>query len=286
MTATNNWQRFYNNVKDPSWPVCDDISDFYQLPQSIQNEILTEHSCEFADLFFKIEFIDYAPLDKSSNDKLADFIPPLELQFSAGDITVYYDSFLDGGGTGFGQNFSRVIKTRYPDRIFNQAIEWCSGPGFIGFRLLADGLCNSIWFSDIYKPAIYAVNQTIHSLPAKYHGRATALNIGNIADMPEDLVFDLVVANPPMFDHLTFAVTTPNCIGRIGCDPNWDIHRNFFQHISKHLSKDGVILLVEHAWGSSPNDFKEMIYENGLKIIKSYGIKNVVDFWYLEITHQ
>ena len=32
------WQEFYNDIRDPSWPDCDDESKFGQLPQSIQNE--------------------------------------------------------------------------------------------------------------------------------------------------------------------------------------------------------------------------------------------------------
>jgi hypothetical protein len=49
-------------------------------------------------------------------------------------IEVFYKIELDGGGTTFGQDYLPVIKDCYPDRVFNRAYEWCSGPGFIDSR--------------------------------------------------------------------------------------------------------------------------------------------------------
>jgi len=38
--------KFYNNIKDPSWPVCLSFNDTKSLPQVIQNEILNQHGLD------------------------------------------------------------------------------------------------------------------------------------------------------------------------------------------------------------------------------------------------
>lgn len=35
------WQEFYNNIRDPSWPICDQEEDFGLLPERIQQEVVT-----------------------------------------------------------------------------------------------------------------------------------------------------------------------------------------------------------------------------------------------------
>jgi hypothetical protein len=37
------WKRFYNTIRDPSWPVCESYRDFGSLPERIQTEILNDH---------------------------------------------------------------------------------------------------------------------------------------------------------------------------------------------------------------------------------------------------
>src|SRR6266705_172000 len=76
-----------------------------------------------------------------------------------GSIDVYYLSRLDGGGLTFGQEFVSVVRERFGrvDRVF----EFCSGPGFIGFSLLAHGLCRSLCLSDINPEAVLAGRDTV-----------------------------------------------------------------------------------------------------------------------------
>jgi hypothetical protein len=37
-------QMFYNNIRDPDWPVCNSFDDFYNLPERIQRECIEVHN--------------------------------------------------------------------------------------------------------------------------------------------------------------------------------------------------------------------------------------------------
>jgi hypothetical protein len=65
-----------------------------------------------------------------------------------GGIRVHYKRHLDGGGSGFGQDFIPFLRGRgIPKQA--RAFEWCAGPGFIGFSLLGHGLCETLCLADI-----------------------------------------------------------------------------------------------------------------------------------------
>jgi len=59
-------------------------------------------------------------------------------------LRVHFKTHLDGGGSTFGQNFLPFPDQRGMPRQ-DRAFEWCSGPGFIGFSLLAFGFCDTLW---------------------------------------------------------------------------------------------------------------------------------------------
>lgn len=155
---------------------------------------------------------------------------------------VQYDSWMDGGGTWFGQEYVDIVRQRY-QRRFQRAYEWCSGPGYIGFALLDHGLCESLCLSDIYPAAIERVNQTITI------NKLTTVNAyatGSVGNLPAQEKFDLVVANPPHF------LTCPGDQNyqRIAVDPDWEAHQEFFANIGQHLQPNAVILLQENQAGS------------------------------------
>ena len=41
------WQKIYDNIRDPSWPLCPTISDIAQLPANILKEITAVHGIQF-----------------------------------------------------------------------------------------------------------------------------------------------------------------------------------------------------------------------------------------------
>lgn len=174
---------------------------------------------------------------------------------------VQHDSWMDGGGSWFGQEYTDIIRQRYPDRVFERCYEWCSGPAFIGFGILDHGLCKSLCVSDIYAEAIERVEQTasMHQLT-----NVSAYVTGTVAGLPEHEKFDLVVANPPHF------LTCPGDENyqRIAVDTDWHIHQEFFANIGRHLLPGGIILLQENQSGSMnrEKDFEPFVAAAGLEI--------------------
>ena len=199
-------------------------------------------------------------------------------------LSVFYHSWMDGGGTWFGQEYVDIIRDRYPGRVFERCYEWCSGPGYIGFNILDHGLCGSLCVSDVYQPAIQAVHETIKN--NKLHN-VSAYATGTVSQLPENEKFDLVVANPPHF------LTCPGDENyqRIAVDQNWTAHQEFFENIGRHLLPDGIILLQENQSGSMnrEQDFAPFIDTAGLQITavvnspKYYTPDHHTRIYYIEI---
>jgi methylase of polypeptide subunit release factors len=179
---------------------------------------------------------------------------------STNQYKVFYTDDLNGGGIGFGSEYPSIIKTLYPNRIFNTCMEWCSGPGFIGYNILDHGLCNKLVLNDIYQPAIDIAKKT-----ADHNNLSNVVSTyctGDIGTLPNTIKVDLVVANPPHYDRV---LDHPS--KRIADDPNWEIHRNFYKKIGNYLTDDGAIIIQENADGSDVSMFEEMINDGNLKIL-------------------
>lgn len=199
-------------------------------------------------------------------------------------LKVEHDSWMDGGGTWFGQEYVDIIKQRYTDRVFERCYEWCSGPAFIGFGILDHALCKSLCVSDIYPEAIQAVEKTIQ---VNRLSNVSAYATGTVAGLPAHEQFDLVVANPPHF----LQCPGDDNYQRIAVDQDWAAHREFFENIGKHLLPDGIILLQENQAGSlnREKDFEQLINSNGLKVTdvfdspSHYTPNHYTQIYYIEI---
>lgn len=196
---------------------------------------------------------------------------------------VQYDSWMDGGGTWFGQEYIDVIKQRYSEP-FERCYEWCAGPGYIGFGLLDHGLCNSLCLSDVYDEAMARAEETaaVNKLT-----NVSAYVTGTVAGLPEQEKFDLVVANPPHF----LQCPGDDNYQRIAVDQNWAAHQEFFSNIGKHLQPGAVILLQENQAGSlnREKDFEQFIDAAGLQITDVFNSPNhytpdhYTQIYYIEI---
>lgn len=234
-----------------------------------------------------IRLIDH-PGDKKDPGcfKINDYQPYLTVGMTINDINVYSDGHLDGGGSGFGQEIIPLVRQLYPDRIFENGLEWCAGSGFIGFGLLANSIIKNLWLSEIFGPAISSCQETIKNLPQKYRDRRVeTLHTGDVGMFSDDLIFDLVVANPPHWDWTVKPFREAFNDQRICADNGWKIHKNFFQNIKSHLSTDGVILLQEAASASGPETFINMITDAGFKIHRAFQTESNQEYWYLEVHH-
>lgn len=152
---------------------------------------------------------------------------------------------LNGGGSWMAPPFIDFMKREYPGRRFQRAYEWCAGPGFYGFALLADGFCDELHLSDINPKAIRAIEKTIRR--NHLQGRVFAHLGAGVQALPADLKLDLVVGNPPNYyalnpKHPDYAKwkddLRPN-------DPGWKIHRELYADIHKYLMPDARVLISE-----------------------------------------
>lgn len=175
-------------------------------------------------------------------------------------IAVQYDSWMDGGGTWFGQEYMDIVPRYFPEQRFRRTLEWCSGPGFIGYGLLSHGITETVCLMDTYLPAIERAQETVtqhdlQELVSTYH-------VSSIAQLPSTEQFDLVVGNPP---HFLETPTKDANNQRIEVDQEWKIHREFWQSIGHYLLPGGVVLLQENRSGSRCNDWIPMIHDSGLE---------------------
>lgn len=192
-------------------------------------------------------------------------------------------SVIDGGGHEIHQELIECVQTWYPDRIFKNCFEWCSGPGTLGFSVLGSKLAEHICLADIYPTSLNAIQETV-----ELNNVQSCVSIylsDNLKSIPPTEKFDLVVGNPPHFStpiqQLDFVEQ------RLYVDDNWQLHKEFFETIGNYLLPNAKIILFESVWGSSVDTFKSMIEDNGFKINR-YGFsktKPTLDYWwFIEIT--
>lgn len=159
---------------------------------------------------------------------------------SANGLKVWYKPVLDGGGSFVADWFIAFMQRRFPSRRFQNAFEWCAGPGFIGFSLLEAGICDQLTLADINPQAIECIEKTIST--ADHLRNVVSFYISdNLHQIPSDQRFDLVVSNPPFArngseSHFHDIRTE---------DPGWRVHADFFSNIRKHLSPGAVMCLGE-----------------------------------------
>ncbi len=75
-------------------------------------------------------------------------------------VRVSYKQHLDGGGSTFGQDFVPLLRQRGMPKVA-RAFEWCAGPGFIGFSLLAQELCDTLCLADVNPEAVAACQRSV-----------------------------------------------------------------------------------------------------------------------------
>jgi 16S rRNA G966 N2-methylase RsmD len=175
------------------------------------------------------------------------------------DVEVAWTRDLDGGGRGFGQQFVPVVQELFGhvDRVF----EFCAGAGFIGFALLAEGLCDTLCLADMNPRAVAAMRHTIAS--NRLQDRVAVYESDGLADIPSSERWDVVVGNPPHYSR--------QCENIISHDPGWRLHRAFYRDVRRYLKPHASILLQESVSGSCAETFAPMLAENGLELVKAFA---------------
>lgn len=180
--------------------------------------------------------------------------------------TPYVRQKLDGFGSVLKTPIAAAVEQL--GRPFDFAFEWCSGIGEIGMTLLRRNLCSRLCLSDINPEAIRIAREIAErdSLSNKID-----FFVGdNLTPLPENLKFDLVVANPPnyyniqeghAFGPLYMNDLRPN-------DRGWKIHAAFYANIRRYLAP-GAVMLIEEV-----EPYKKEVVLNGYE--GAYDIRDEV----------
>lgn len=197
-------------------------------------------------------------------------------------IKVSYSIANDGSGTLFKEGFIRTLKNLFPNKTFNRCFEWCSGPGFIGFSVLANNITNHLVLGDIHKTALDEALVTAKK--NNIEDRVSLYLSDNWENIPKHEKFDLIIGDPPMFNYTHYQHEYFNFDSRLFLDIDWNIHRSFFSGAAEHLTDDGSIIILENTYGAGINTFKDMINNSGLFIFDHfYQDKTPGGLWYMHI---
>ncbi|MBF0521910.1 MAG: tRNA (adenine(22)-N(1))-methyltransferase TrmK [Candidatus Omnitrophica bacterium] len=200
------------------------------------------------------------------------------LKINYKNIEVSYCWRLQGGGLIMAHEFVHIVSQRI-GRV-EHVFEYCSGPGFIGFSLLANNLCDKLTLADVNPAAIETIKETIKN--NNLEDRVTVYQSDCLDSIPENEQWDLVVGNPPwdlVPRNLPWYQRFRNKNNIMVCDPDSRVHKKFFQDIHKFLKPNGSILFIEGGEYTNANCFKQMLEQNRLKIIKSFRAVSFLDFF-------
>lgn len=178
------------------------------------------------------------------------------------NIQVFYTPELDGGGTTFGQAYIPFVRDHFGPvgRVF----EWCAGPAYIGFSLLAHGLCEYLDLADMNPRAVEAARATVQH--NRLQDRVSVHLSDSIDKLPEDCRWDLVVGNPPHINHHE-PIPERDQPPLIYLDTGWAVHRRFYATVGQRLRPNGSIVILENSKYSQLDDFVPMIEQGGLCVV-------------------
>ena len=228
----------------------------------------------------------------------------IEYIFRVEGSDIFYTPETNGGGDYFFTEYYDLVSQFY-GRV-GHLLEWCSGPGFIGYGMMACNMCDHLTLLDKFEPAIDIAKKTAENSFIKiidvadtekvHHRRVfprTTLHHSDTCSVLSDHKIDLVVGNPPHFECKEDAIKALSKLGgtplfndhlsEILLDSNWDAHRDMFDEVSTRLSDDGIICLQLHSGGSSPDTFKSMIEESGMRITATFDSAKYDDIYYMEV---
>lgn len=174
------------------------------------------------------------------------------------NIRVSFHPYLEGGGRNFGQEYIRVVKEKFGK--VGHVFEYCAGPGFIGFSLLAHGLCDRLTVADINPDAVECCKMTVRN--NRLEDKVSVYLSDCLNSIPGTEQWDLIVSNPPHWpsDFQKYQENIRNF------DPHLIVHKNFYRDIHKHLKPNGSVLFQECEPATSVKDFEKMILDGGLKV--------------------
>ena len=131
-----------------------------------------------------------------------------------GQIAVFDKPNHHMGGLAFGRDFPRVLNELGIGRR-GRMFEFCAGPGYIGYSLLAAGWCESLVLADIDPDAVSTARFT--AAHNELEDRVVVYRSDALDQIPDSERWDLVVANPPHFSERQPGY--PHIRSRLGAAP-------------------------------------------------------------------
>ncbi len=186
------------------------------------------------------------------------------------NIKVSHLPELDGGGDDFGQEFLHVMEDKIGkvDHLF----EYCAGPGYIGFSLLAHGYCNKLTLADINPVAVEACQDTIRRNGLE--DRVKVYLSDALDDIPQNEKWDVIVGNPPMIfadsELHKKQIQEKDTSHLRRYDHEFIVHKKFYRDIHRFLKPEGTAILQESDAYTKAKDFMPMIKENGVELIEVF----------------
>lgn len=184
-----------------------------------------------------------------------------------GNIEVFYGQYQNGGGP-FYNKFNKSILMEYKEV---DALEICSGPGFIGYDLLESGIASHVDLADKNPEVLEYINMT----NAKSGHRTRFYQSDALDDVPE-YEYSIIIGNPPHlkneeqykllvddgFVDKTWPEKRLEYERRILLDEDFSFHKKFFNKIDKYIRIGGSVVLYENADFILPEELINMYGKN------------------------
>jgi len=167
------------------------------------------------------------------------------------DFTLYYKQENDGCGALFWDAVYNHEEFLNNHRNCKSILEICSGPGFIGWGIAQTLGIKEVHFLDIHEPVNVDLAKT-----AKFNKVDYNFHLSDGFKSYKGPKVDLIVVSPPFFTKIeefehfkTYEATlrTEEQVEhhkRRWLDLDMNLHRNVLNNFSKHLNKNGRIVIL------------------------------------------
>jgi methylase of polypeptide subunit release factors len=184
------------------------------------------------------------------------------------DFEFHYFKEFDICGPDIAAKFCTFLQENYPTNRYHKALEYCSGNGAIGFKLLRQGLVEDLTLSDVNRQLEETINKTSQSNDWQEVSRFIESEL--LTDIPQQQ-FDLFVCNPPWRSFML-----PGPITEIDklkhFDFDWKLHRQMYDSIDSYIGYKSDVFMIEDHRHSTPEFWNTFIKH------KNLSIKQVYDF--------
>lgn len=176
-----------------------------------------------------------------------------------GGMTISTSSETDGYGFDTVEEAISVFHHFADGRKFENALEWCCGPGYYGIGVWKTKLTKNISFNDISPLAFEVMQSTFKDNDIFFPFYLS----DNFDDIPKQK-FDLIIGNPPHFNFIIPTQVSSHETRKMR-DLDWKVHKKFYSQVGEYLTDDGSIMLLENLKGSNKKTFEPMWEKYGFE---------------------